>query len=59
MIKLRVESYCDNCPNFEPSVQKQTVTPFDDALTVTNTFIYCANRCQCEEIKKYLKTVKE
>lgn len=54
MIKLYIEDYCHNCPNFKVSVSK---LGFANGLGgySTNTDITCKHAGRCEEIKKYLE----
>lgn len=54
MIKLFVEDYCHNCPDFDPYVSK-TELECDMGRYCTNTDITCKHAERCEEIKKYLE----
>ena len=55
MIELKIEEYCNNCPDFEPEVEKDTAVMSDLALYHTGpkirvtTNIYCKRRlcCRC------------
>ena len=52
MIKLCVEDYCQNCPDFRAHVEQ--------VLCTNNTNIYCKNRDRCWALVEYLsKEVKE
>lgn len=58
MIRVKVQGYCQSCPNFEPEVEKIT-TSHDDlklrsVVHITSTIIRCTQRDQCEHIKQYL-----
>lgn len=50
MIKLNVEEYCHNCPNFEP-VTNQLFADNKYQVTV----IICRDKFRCDSIKSYLK----
>lgn len=60
MIKLNVEEYCQDCPDFEAEVEKATVEVHDfdfmscGIKTVTDTVIKCANCEKCDKIRQYL-----
>lgn len=54
MIKLDIKDYCENCPDFRPEVDKETVymENFEDPLEparICETIITCeyAKRCEC------------
>ena len=56
MIKLKIEEYCNNCPDFEPDVEKDTKVIDDYSLVYhsgpkiqVTTNIYCKRRlcCRC------------
>lgn len=53
MIKLEVDKYCDNCPEFESHVIKNTI--YCNSTTITNTIIECEHRERCRSIKKFLE----
>ena len=54
MIILLKESYCENCPHFEPEVEKFTADTIKGRITTTN--IYCENRHICMELIGYLSS---
>lgn len=49
MISLHVRDYCQNCPDFQPDVEKNTLEGYYDyeCITRTNTTIFCAYRKRC------------
>ena len=65
-IKLDVDPWCQNCPDFEAKVEKKEETYFcnyeDICKTVSqclaNTTITCVNRDRCYAIKHYFEKVK-
>lgn len=57
MIKLEVEEYCNECPNFEPEVAKINIDGF--FKVVCNTNIFCEHRHKCNNIAEYMKAKYE
>ena len=63
MIDLKVESYCQQCPEFEADVKKDSFVEedFDDIhnyvieRTITNTSVTCKHRTRCLGMVEYLK----
>lgn len=53
MISLNVESYCDECAEFEPVCQKL----FAD-LKIAATIVECEHRSLCENLKKHIEQEK-
>lgn len=53
-IKLQVEPYCSNCPNFAVEVEKTALNGFDDVL-YHETTIKCRNAAQCQRMMEFLK----
>lgn len=58
MIKLEVEPYCHDCPNFVADV-KDVVYHASGEPLATYKKIVCANFRICAGIARYLKSVKE
>lgn len=56
MIKLIVDGYCENCPEFCTDVEK-TYT-YTDELQITNTVIMCKHRNRCKCIKDMIQKEK-
>lgn len=63
MIALQVESYCQDCPEFEPDVDKKTETyetwsPMEFVsrnYTLCETIVRCEHRDRCRSIKNRLE----
>ena len=53
MIILKNEKYCENCPDFEPDVTKETMVCEDKIINETT--ISCKYRDRCREIYKQAK----
>lgn len=51
MIKLEIKDYCQDCPAFEPRVEKFSDYPQN---TVTTT-VYCASEKKCARLVQYLE----
>lgn len=61
MIKVLVEDYCHNCPEFEPDVHRESFR-FDYSFIPEekmNTTIYCVHKDRCRGIRAYLNDQKE
>ena len=61
MIFLKIEDYCENCPDFEADVEKMPGI-FSNSKTmdvVNDTYIKCKNRNRCRVISNYLEKEKE
>lgn len=63
MIKLNIEPFCENCPYFEPDVEKAEIRSLFNSMEnesidfiYRDTIIRCEKRSICENIKNYLKT---
>lgn len=54
MIQLKVEEYCQYCPEFEADVEKNTFYSGNGAVFYDTT-IRCSHRERCNEIKKYIE----
>ena len=55
MIRLEVEKYCQNCPEFEPDVVKFQLGFDNDPTTTNDTRIMCEHREHCERIFSYFE----
>ena len=56
MIKLLVEDYCHNCPEFYPEkVGGEVLYANGDIVGVSTTFIMCDNYEKCQRIKQHLE----
>lgn len=63
MIRLEVEDYCSNCPEFDPDVDR-VVTECksfdgDDCITIVDTIVTCEHKLRCNSIKKYMESHKK
>lgn len=56
-IQLYVEKYCDNCCNFEPSVEKNEIWAANQV--VCHTTITCKHASICERLEKHLRKTME
>ena len=61
MIKLMVDPWCDECPDLEANVEKNTLTYTDfyfekgEEHETTHTIITCENRSRCNRIRSYVE----
>ena len=55
MIKLELEPYCQNCPNFEPDTEILTIQDYDSDPIRYDTFIKCENANKCKNMMRYLQ----
>lgn len=59
MITLKVEDYCQNCPDFEPRSEKFTYEGWDNEklehMCRRDTFVTCENALKCSLIASRLK----
>lgn len=56
MIRLDVETYCQQCFEFTPSVIKpEKLSPMTGEPIITDTIIQCEYRKRCACIERYLK----
>ena len=54
-IKLQVEEYCQNCPDFEARIEKTELNGFGGAI-LTETIITCKDARRCQRIAEHLKS---
>ena len=62
MIELKIEEYCNNCPDFEPEVRKEIVNIEDFSVIYrtgpkvrVTTYIYCKRRLCCRCLRDSIK----
>ena len=58
MIKLKVDGYCHDCPDFDARVNNKVdeLTTGDEVvIKVVNTTVTCAHATRCKAIKRYLE----
>ncbi len=53
MIRLYVEAYCHNCPNFEPAVEKLDCGYCDTVLN--ETVVKCEHHDRCANQMEYFR----
>lgn len=60
MIRLEVEEYCENCPEFTPEVEKPTVLYANCEVyeVYGDTIIRCECRNRCRRIFDHIKKEK-
>nr|DAT80524.1 MAG TPA: hypothetical protein [Caudoviricetes sp.] len=56
MIKLNVEKYCHNCPDFTANVISHVNSGSEG---ISYHIITCEHSSRCMQIKKYLEGVKD
>lgn len=60
MIKVEVQPYCSNCPNFEPDVEvEKTVLEtmnYRETISRCDTYIRCEHANKCKNMMRYLQT---
>lgn len=54
MIELQVKDYCQNCPDFEPTVDKE-LSYADNKVVYSLMTVCCKNASRCERIYKHIK----
>lgn len=57
MIRLEVEDYCQNCPDFEAKVDSTSLHA-NDKEVVNYHIIRCKHARRCERMKEYLEGQK-
>ena len=57
MLKLEVKEYCQNCPDFEADVIKNTGYSIngETGIIYSNTIIRCEHCSMCEQLHDYIK----
>lgn len=60
MIRFEKEKWCENCPEFEPNVEKQNLYSDDYCINgnfrkkIVDTVITCKHRDRCQDMINYL-----
>lgn len=58
MIELKVTEYCQNCPEFDAEIKRDTEYVYsissDREVCMCNTTITCKHKERCEAIRKHL-----
>ena len=56
MIRLDVEDYCQNCPEFDPCLANEyIISSFDGNHDELNRDVTCGHRRRCEEMYKRIE----
>lgn len=59
MINLKVEDYCQNCPDFEADVDKEKLYQHDlfefEPIMISETVVTCTRAHRCANLVRYLK----
>ena len=56
MIKLEVEDYCQNCPNFEAKLEKDSIVAgISPTITINETIVRCKYETMCENMYRHIK----
>lgn len=60
MIRLEVESYCQDCPYFQPHVHKPEWFYADsEPYYFGDTIVTCKNKTQCQHAVEHLEKHKD
>lgn len=58
-IELVIDPYCENCPEFEAKVERETWETFETfdghRSRRTKTFVTCVHRDRCRCVKEYIE----
>lgn len=54
-IRVSVEPYCENCPEFEPEVTTSTLRARNDKYFCADTTIFCEHREKCNRMYESIK----
>ena len=57
MIKLEVEQYCQNCPEFEPVVDSTALFINEGDVVRRETTVTCKHRERCINIFKHIAKI--
>ena len=55
MIKIVVEDYCNNCPEFVASQQTTNACTVDGSIRIIDHFITCEHKYKCRNIVKHIE----
>lgn len=56
MIRIEVEPYCNDCPAFEPDVERPTkILADNEYVYISDTVVRCENRGRCASFMRYLE----
>lgn len=55
MIKLIVEEYCQECPEFTPDIEQTIARSWDDKGMILYTTVFCKYAYRCRQMEKFFK----
>lgn len=55
MITLIVEDYCQECPMFEPDINREIAGSWDGSRIVLDTTVFCKSAYKCREMQKHFE----
>lgn len=55
MILLNVEDYCQDCPGFEPEMERMRIEEFATTEQSWSTVIVCSNRRKCKRMYEHVR----
>ena len=55
MIKINVEKYCENCPDFKVEQDTSCAESIDGEIRFTTHILTCVHKNACAQIFKYAK----
>ena len=58
MIKISVEKYCENCPNFEVEQDTNCAITSDGRTAFVEHLLECKHKYKCKQIRNYLEQSK-
>lgn len=58
MIKINVEKYCENCPDFEAEQYTNCAVTSDGSTAFVEHLIGCKHKYKCKQIRNYLEQYK-
>lgn len=55
MIRLEVQEFCEECPDFKSKTEKDATRRDADGVLCRDTIIYCKHRDRCRAMAGYLR----
>jgi len=55
MIKLKVEKYCQDCPEFKPCIVRDIYGYINQELTSQDMTVMCEHRLKCAAICQHIR----
>lgn len=59
MIELSVEDYCQECPEFDPEVNRSIIRSWDDSKLFLSTNVFCKYAQRCKAMEKHFSKGEE